>query len=59
MRYAKQKLIEMQRWHRFRLAAIAVLSLAAAGFFLYCLYSIADQSLDRLEQTLVPPGNAS
>lgn len=54
MDYARKKLAEMKWWHRFRLVAVAVLGIGAAGFFLYCLCSIAEQSLDPLEQVLVP-----
>jgi hypothetical protein len=54
MDYARKKLTEMKWWHRFRLAVVAVLGIGAAGFFLYCLGSIAEQSLEPLEQVLVP-----
>ncbi len=58
MRYARQQREEMKWWHRFRLAAVAVLSLGVALFFLYCLCSLAQKPLEHLEQTLVPEADS-
>ncbi|WP_162932324.1 hypothetical protein [Solimonas sp. K1W22B-7] len=54
MDYAKKKRMEMQWWQHFRLAAMAVLSIGAAGFLLYCLCRIAERPLRQVEQAIVP-----